>query len=125
MTNEQLLLEIEKMKTEINVWKKIGAWLAGFAALLAVAALGWTIALADSYAQLRQNVGIHEERLKRIESIQSTIQERVTKTHGDVRVIEANTKNIQDSVEDLKNMMKAALARQIEMNKALKNGAHK
>jgi len=110
MTNDQLAVEVAKMKTEIGVYRKI----IGAVAVVCLGSIltlgGWTLAKADEYAQLKRQVMTHEQRLEQNEKAIRKIQEDTAATRGDVRVINANTKNIQDGVNALRDVIKDGFA---------------
>ena len=104
-----LLLEMERMKTEIGVYKKIAGFMSGSALFVALSIGGWTFATADEYAQLKEKVsgqsGVIQSHGKKIEEGEKERSGLQTK----MGVVEANTDHIKEKVGDIYDLVKTMI----------------
>lgn len=106
MTADQLKIEMEKMKTEIAIYKRLAGFMSGFALMVALSVGGWTFARADAYAQLTQEVKIHSEVIKRHNKQLYYAEKQQAETKGDIKVIDANMQHIITMTNEIKELVK-------------------
>ena len=101
MDNHKLLIEIEKMKTRINIFSGLTSFFAGVALLVSLAMFDGARAKADQFAQLTQKVEGQNIRIDKNETKGDALQADVSDIKGDIKVLNKTSSAIHELVKEI------------------------